>query len=106
MESSQTSKLNNKTEFQRKADSIKGLVGCLNYEFYSSVELETLILLTNHVRVIPSEEIKGFRIVKFTEAWFIFKKLKDAYSTRTMQEAVKELLIEYQHFETLAVLEF
>lgn len=104
MENSQTSE-SNKTKFERTAKSIKGLVGCLNYEFYSPKELETIILLTNHIRVIPSEEIKGFRIVKYTEAWIIFKKIKDAYSTQTVMEAIKELLIQYEHFEVLAALE-
>ena len=92
-------------KFERIANSIVGLVGCLNYEIYTPVEVESLILLTNYIRTIPSEEIAGFRISKLTESHSIFTKLKDGYSTRTIQEAIKELLIEYEHFEILAKLE-
>lgn len=104
MENSQTSN-STKTRFQRKADSIAGLVGALNYEIYTSVELETLIFLTNHVRTIPSDEIENFRIIKYTEAWFIFKRLKDAYAEREVVSTIIKLLEEYEHYETLAVLE-
>ena len=105
MENSQTSNSTKKTKFQGKANSIKGLIGALNYEIYTSIELETFIFLTNHIRVIPSDEIDNFRIVKYTEAWFIFKRLKDAYAERLVKETMIELLIEYEHYETLAVLE-
>jgi hypothetical protein len=104
MENSQTSN-STKKKFQRKARSIQGLIGALNYEIYTSVELETIILLTNHIRVIPSDEIDNFRIVKYSEAWFIFKRLKDAYSERQVVEVMTELLLEYEDYETLAVLE-
>lgn len=106
MENLLTSNSNKNEEFNRKAKSIQGLVIGINYEFFSSVELESLIFLTNHIREIPSEEIMGFRIVKYTESWFIFRKLKEAYSFRNLQEVIKILLIEYQHYETLAVLDF
>lgn len=106
MENSQTSSLPKKSKYKRAANSIQGLVTGLNYEIYSSVELETLILLTNHVRVIPSEEISGFRIKKYTEAWSIFKRLKKAYSERNMEEIIKDLLLEYEHYEVLNEIEF
>lgn len=106
MENSQTSSLHKKSKYKRAADSIHGLITGLNYEFYSSVELEALILLTNHIRVIPSEEISGFRITKYTEAWSIFKRLKDAYSERKVEEIIKDLLLEYEHYEILKEIEF
>ena len=102
MESSQTSEL---SKYQRAANSILGLITGLNYEFFSPVELQALVFLVNHIRVIPSDEISGFRLTKLTESHFIFKRLKVAYSERAMQETMKELLIEYEHWEILAVLE-
>lgn len=100
MENLQTSN-SDKDLFKLKADSITGLVQSLNYEVYSDVALETLILLTNHIRVIPSEEINNFRIVKYTEAWFIFRKLRDAYSERRVKEEMESLLEQYEHYEVL-----
>jgi len=94
------------TKYESTANSIVGLLTGLNYEFFSPVELQALVFLTNYIRIIPSDEISGFRITKLTESHRIFKRLKVGYSERIMQEVVKELLIEYDHFEILAAWDF
>ena len=103
MENLQTSNLD---KYKEIAKGIENLLLEINYEIYSRKTLETIIFLINYIRVIPGEEISGFRIKKFTEAWVIFKKLERAYSERRMHEVIKSLLLEYEHYEVIKELKF
>lgn len=94
------------TKYIRLANSIEGLITSLNYTVYTPHEVEVLVFLTNYIRRIPAEELAKARIKEATESSYIFEKLKKGYSTRTMHETVKDLLIEYEHYEILIEIDF
>lgn len=98
--------ISNSNKYLEAANAIEGLLLGINYEVFSRKTLESIIFLINYIRVIPAEEISNFRIKKFTESWVIFKKLESAYSERRVQEVMRELLIEYEHYEILKEIEF
>lgn len=104
MENSQQSKSVKTNKYKSNAKNIDRLLKDISYDLFTDKELETLIFLTNYIRRIPSDEVENFRIKKYTEAWFIFKRLKDGFSTRTLPEVMVEQLEEYERYEVLAEL--
>lgn len=104
MEDSQHLSSGRLTIYIREARNIEKLLTGISYGAFSDKEIEDLIFLTNYVRRIPSDEIENFRIKKYTEAWVIFRDLKNAFSERTLEQEMHNQLIKYERYEILTAL--
>jgi len=93
-------------KYKSQAKGIKKLVTSLSYEQFTDVEMTKLIMLTDYIRKIPSDEVKAFRIIKYSESWFIFNDLKRAFGTRSIEETIKGHLLNREEYELLNLLEY
>lgn len=105
MGDSQHSDSTKTTAYKRQANNIERRLKDMSYEQFTDKEMESLIFLTNYIRQIPADEVENFRIKKYTEAWFIYKKLKEAFSVRNLGDEMINQLEEYERYEVLAELD-
>ena len=93
-------------KYKRQAEGIERLVTSISYERFTEADMVKLIMLTDYIRKIPSDEVKAFRIIKYSESWFIYNELKNAFATRTLEEAIKEQLLKREEYELLNLLKY
>lgn len=90
--------------WQKKANSIDGLITSIYYGSYDPVQFDILRSLTNMIYRAGKDEWTdvGFSIGSHPD--YIFKRLEKAYSTSSVREEVMLLLLEYERYEILAEL--
>ncbi len=88
--------------WQDDVDNIYGLMNSMQFNFHSAIDNLILRSLVYYIRPIPKEERDNEKLVMYSESFYIFKRLENAYKNEELELEVEKLLLEYERYELLS----